>query len=132
MLGVSADILTIISFVFSAGAFIFFRSLFKNMQFQKNEYNEERLQIQTSLIALRKNIWDDNLDTMKIRSKMRQELYSYFNKYWNILSPNCIFHLLRSIRYSKNPIKGEQKRERLCISLDYLIAYLDKKEVFKQ
>lgn len=129
MLGIAADILTVISFIFSAGAFIFSRSLFKNMQFQKNEYNTERLQIQTSLKALRKNIWDDNLDTLKIRSKMRQELYSYFNKYWNILSLRCIFHLTRSIQYSKTPTRNEQRRERLCTSLDYLIAYLDKKEV---
>lgn len=132
LLGIAADILTIISFIFSAGAFIFSRSLFKNMQFQKNEYNTERLQIKTSLIALRKNIWNDNLNTMKIRSKMRQELYSYHHKYWNILSINCMRHLRRCIRYSKTSINGEKKREQLCISLDYLIAYLDKQEVSEQ
>lgn len=131
MLGIAADILTIISFIFSTGAFIFSRSLFKNMQFQKIEYNTERANIQTSLKALRKNIWDDNLDTLKIRSRMRQELFSYFIKYWNISSLTCIFHLLRSIQYSKKPINGKQKREQLCISLDYLIAYLDKKEISK-
>lgn len=130
MLGVIADILTIISFILSAGAFVFSRSLFKNMQIQKKEYNSERLQIQTSLKALRKNIWDDNLDILKIRSKMRQELYSYFNKYWSILSPMCLFHLFRSINYSKKTIKDKKELECFCISLDYLIAYLDKKEVF--
>ncbi len=109
MLGIAADILTIISFISSTGAFIFSRSLFRNMQFQKAEYNSERLQIQASLKALRKNIWDDNLDTMKIRSTMRQELYSYRNKYWNILPPKCAHHLRKCIRYSKTPIKGERK-----------------------
>lgn len=131
MLGIAADILTIISFIFSFGAFIFSRSLFKNMQLQKIEYDTERLNIQTSLKALRKNIWDDNLDTLKIRSRMRQELFSYLIRYWNISSPTCLFHLLRSIKYSTKPIEGKQKRERFCISLDYLIAHLDKKEIFE-
>ena len=122
-----ADILGILSFLLSSLVFIFSRSLFRNMKLQKTEYNSERIEIQTTLEALRKNIWLDRLDSIKIRSQMRQALYSYFNKYWSISPPRCLFHLLRSIHYSKHPIQ-ECNKEKLCISLDYLIAYLNKKE----
>lgn len=118
--GIAAGILSFISVLLS-------RSIFKNVSIQKHDYNEERIHIQSTLMALRQNIWDDNLDNIKIRSQMREALFSYFNKYWSISTPRCIYHLLKSIHYSKSPIK-ENKKESLCISLDYLIAYLNKKE----
>lgn len=127
MLGTIADILGITSCVISVITFIFSHSLFKNMQRQKATYNNERLQIQTSLNALRTNIWDDKMDSLQIRSKLREALYSYFIKYWSISSPRCIYHLYKSIHYSKRPIK-DTKKETLCISLDFLIAYLNKEE----
>lgn len=122
-----ADIFGILGFIISVLTYLLSRSIFKNVKTQKIEYNSERIDIQSSLDALRLNIWEDNLDNIKIRSQLRQALYSYFNKYWSISSPRCIFHLLKSIHYSKKPIP-EDKREKLCNSLDYLIACLDKKE----
>lgn len=122
-----ADVIGIIGGIASFITFLLSRSIFKNISIQKQDYNEQRKYIQTTLMALRQNIWEDNLDNIKIRSQMREALFSYFNKYWSISSPRCIYHLLRSIHYSKKPIK-ENKKESLCISLDYLIAYLDKKE----
>lgn len=128
IISIASDIIGILGGLVGFATFIFSRSIFKNVTMQKHDYNEERKDIQTTLYALRQNIWDDNLDNIKIRSQMRQALFSYFNKYWSISSIRCIFHLLQSIHYAKKPIKKDNK-EKLCINLDYLIAYLDKKEV---
>ena len=122
-----ANIIGIVGGVVSFITFLLSRSIFEDISIQKQDYNEQRKHIQTTLMALRQNIWDDALDNIKIRSQMREALFSYFNKYWSISSFRCIYHLLRSTHYSKKPIK-ETKKEPLCISLDYLIAYLDKKE----
>lgn len=128
IISIASDIVGILGGLVGFATFIFSKSVFKNVTMQKHDYNEERKDIQTTLYALRQNIWDDNLDNIKIRSQMRQALFSYFNKYWSILSIRCILHLLKSIHYAKKPIK-KGKKEKLCINLDYLIAYLDKKEV---
>ena len=127
-IGNISDVLGIISCIISVLIFLMSRSIFKNAQMQKVEYNYERRDIQTSLSALRMNIWEDNLDNLQIRSNMREALYSYLGKYWNISSPFCLFHLWRSLRYCKKPIK-ERHKEKLCISIDFLIAHLNKKEI---
>ena len=131
LLGTIADILGILSCIFSFFIFIMSRSLFKNIQQQKHEYNNERISLQTDIASIRKNILHDNLDTLSLRSELRQSLYSYQHKYWNILSPICIYHIRASLNMIKSQIP-ERKKEKLCISLDYLIAYLDKKEVHKK
>ena len=77
MLSTLADIAGILSFVASIFVFIFSHSLFKNMSEQRTEYNKDRISIQSDLIALRDNIWKDNLDSLEIRSKLRQALYSF-------------------------------------------------------
>lgn len=128
MLSFLADISGILSCICSVFFFIMSRSIFKNIKQQKSIYNSERIDLQSTLISLRENILDDCIDNMHLRSELRQSLYSYQHKYWNILSPVCIYHIRKSIKTSKNKIPKD-KIEDLCISLDYLVAYLDKKEV---
>nr|QRW39690.1 hypothetical protein [bacterium] len=108
--------------------FVLSHSLFKNATEQRKEYNSERLDIQSDLISLRDNIWEDNLDTLKIRSKLRQALYSYRNRYWFIAFPFRLFHIQRSLHYIKKPIPAH-KKEILCKHIDYLIGNMDKKEI---
>ena len=81
-----ADIIGIVGGVVSFITFLLSRSIFKDISIQKQDYNEQRKHIQTTLMALRQNIWDDDLDNIKIRSQMREALFSYFNKYWSISS----------------------------------------------
>lgn len=128
MLSTIADVAGILSFGMSIVLFVLSRSLFKNATEQRKEYNSERLDIQSDLIALRYNIWDDKLDNPQIRSKLRQALYSYRNKYWFIAFPFRLFHIQRSLHYTQKPIPAH-KKEILCNHIDYLIGNMDKKEI---
>lgn len=130
MLSTIADIFGILSFFMSIVLFILSHSLFKNMKEQRLDYNEERFKIQSDLIALRDNIWEDNLDDIKTRSKLRQALYSYRNRYWFIAFPFRLYHIQRSLHFIKGPIKSQCK-ESLCNHIDYLIGNMDKKELIK-
>lgn len=128
MLSTVADIAGILSFFMSIILFILSRSLFKNATEQRKEYNSKRLEIQSELVSLRDNIWEDNLDNLKIRSKLRQALYSYRNRYWFIAFPFRLYHIQRSLHYIKKPIPAN-KKELLCNHIDYLIGNMDKKEI---
>ncbi|MGN1158226.1 MAG: hypothetical protein ACI4TK_18805 [Agathobacter sp.] len=128
MLSTIADILGILSFLLSIFVLIMSHSVFKYVNSQKQEYDDERTQLQSSLMALRNNIWKDNLTGIKTRSKLRTELYSYLQKYWKISSPLCLFHIFRSIRICRKDYNDTDK-EKLCDSIDYLIARFNKKEV---
>ena len=130
LLSTIADILGILSFVISVIVFIMSHSIFKYVKTQQKEYNDERLQLQTSLIAIRNNIWKDNLTNLKIRSKLRTELYTYLQKYWKISSPFCLFHIFRSLKLCKKDFNDSEK-EKLCMSIDYLIARFNVKENIK-
>lgn len=128
MLSTIADIAGILSFFMSIVLFILSHSLFKNAAEQRREYNDKRLEIQSDLIGLRDNIWEDQLDNIKIRSQLRQALYSYRNQYWFIAFPFRLFHIQRSLRFINGSIKEEDK-ETLCKHIDYLIGNMDKKEI---
>lgn len=129
MLSKIADIMGILSFLVSIVIFFISHSIFKNINYHQKEYNEERIDLQIALIALRQNIWDDNLSDISIRSKLRTELYKYRQKYWKISSPICLWHIYRSLRITHGGITSANK-EKLCISIDYLIARFSKKEVY--
>lgn len=128
MLSYIADIAGILSFCMSIILFLLSRSIFKNATEHRLEYNEERLNIQSDLISLRDNIWKDNLDNMEIRSRLRQALYSYRNRYWFIAFPFRLYHIQRSLHYIKKPLQSSNK-EKLCNHIDYLIGNMDKKEI---
>lgn len=128
MFSTIADILTVISFFMSLIVFFMSHSIFKYVKMQRKEYDDERIQLQTSLVAIRNNIWKDNLTGIKIRSKLRTELYTYLLKYWKISSPICLIHIFRSLKICRKDFSNRQ-REKLCESIDYLIARFNKKEV---
>lgn len=128
MLSTIADILGILSFLISVVVFIMSHSIFKYVSLQRQEYDDERTQLQSSLLALRNNIWKDNISGIKIRSKLRTELYTYLQKYWKISSPICLFHIFRALRICRKEYNDSEK-EKLCESIDYLIARFNKKEV---
>ena len=126
MFSIIADIVSIVSCVVSVLTFISTHTILKNTKYQRTEYENERRNIQSSLMALRDNIWED---TLKFRSKIRTELFSYRQKYLVISSLHCIYHLSRAIRLCTSEISDTKCREKLCVSLDYLIARFDKSEV---
>ena len=130
MFSIIADIVSIVSCVVSVLTFISTHTILKNTKYQRTEYENERRNIQSSLMALRDNIWEDNVElTLKFRSKIRTELFSYRQKYLVISSLHCIYHLSRAIRLCTSEISDTKRREKLCVSLDYLIARFDKSEV---
>ena len=107
MLSTIADIAGILSFCMSIVLFILSHSLLKNSTEQRKDYNTNRLRIQSDLISLRDNILEDRLDNLKIRSQLRQALYSYRNRYWFIAFPFRLFHIQRSLRFINGTIKEE-------------------------
>ena len=128
MLSTIADILGIISCFISFLLFIMSKTILKNLQTQRKEYEQERFQLQTSLAALRMNIWDDNLLNDEIKSKLRTDLFTYRQKYLEISSISCLFHLFRSLRILNKQHISESSRNKLCISIDFLVARFNKKE----
>lgn len=128
MLGTLADIAGLLSFFMSIVLFIYSHSILKNATEQRIDYNKERLEIQSELISLRDNILEDQLDNMKIRSKLRQILYSYRNRYWFISFPSRLYHIQCSLYYSKKTTIPQNKKETLCNHIDYLIGTMDRKE----
>lgn len=124
-----ADISGILSFVMSIVLFGISHSILKDATEKRKDYNAERINIQTDLIALRDNIWEDRIDNIKIRSQLRQALYSYRNRYWFIAFPFRLFHIERSLRLIKGSVIPENKKETLCNHLDYLIGTMDRKEI---
>ena len=76
MFSIIADIVSIVSCVVSVLTFISTHTILKNTKYQRTEYENERRNIQSSLMALRDNIWEDNVElTLKFRSKIRTELF---------------------------------------------------------
>lgn len=122
-----ADVLGILSFMMSIVLFVITNSIFRNVKFQRSEYAKEHLTLQTNLEALRQNIWDDSLDDIEIRSKLRTELFTYRQNYWKILSPVCHYRIYKSLFFIKTEIKPED-RESLCLNIDYLVARFSRKE----
>ena len=125
-----ADILGIISFFVSLFTFIAARTILKDVKSKRNEYEQERFQLQTSLMALRDNIVEDNRPlNLKYRSQIRTILYTYRQKYLPISSLSCLFHLMRATHFFKKMRPNQNEREKLCLSLDFLIARFNKTEV---
>lgn len=130
MLSIIADILGIISFIISFLTFVAAHTILKNVEFQRAEYESERKELQTSLMALRDNIlYDKQPLNLRYRSGIRTLLYTYRQKYLHISSPSCLYHLSRAIKLCDEMNPSSRDREQLCKSLDFLIARFNKTEV---
>lgn len=130
MISTIADILGIISFFVSVFTFIAAKTILKDVKSKRNEYEHERFQLQTSLMALRDNIVEDSQPlNLKYRSKIRTILYTYRQKYLPISSLSCLYHLMRATHFCNKSAPSQNEREKLCLSLDFLIARFNKTEV---
>lgn len=130
MLNTIADVLGIASFAVSVLTFVFTHTILKNVKFQRNEFEHERIELQTSLMALRDNIWKDKQPlSLKYRSSIRTLLYTYRQKYLHISSIICLFHLSKAIKICDKTNPDQNDREKLCKSIDFLIARFNKTEV---
>ncbi len=130
MLSTIANICGIISFVVSILTFIVTKTILKDVALTRTQYEHERFQLQTSLMALRDNILEDNQPlNLKYRSQIRTILYTYRQKYLPISSLSCLYHLMRATHFCKKINPSQNEREKLCLSLDFLIARFNKTEV---
>lgn len=122
-----SDVLGVLSCFASVTSCIMAHSIFKKMDYQRVDYEKERVKTQSALMALRQNIWEDNLRDMRIRSELRTALFTYRQNYFFILSPVCHYHLSQSISILKVGITDTNK-ESLCSHIDFLVARLNKRE----
>lgn len=124
MLGYIADILSVVSFVISLGIF---RKIYAKTETQKKAYNKERNDLLSHLLALRQNIWNDGLTSIKIQDQLETEIFTYQIKYLLISSPRCVFHAFRCtylLKYGINEANSAKVRQ----DINFLIARLSKKE----
>ncbi|RHO59302.1 hypothetical protein DW091_06045 [Eubacterium sp. AM05-23] len=125
--GTIADIAGILSFLMSIVLFIISHSIFKNIEKQRSQYNNEREKLLSSLLALRQNVFEDDLCGLELISQIRTCIFEYQQKYWKISSIRCIVHSFKCLYRLKKGITEDNKRA-ICGNLDYLIARLKKKE----
>lgn len=127
-IGKLSDVLGIISVVISIISISIISRISDNLRKTKVDYMKNKNEILTTLLSLRESIYEDNLDNIKIRSGLREELNYYFQNYWKIIPFNGWCRILISIRYlNKGSI--QKNKEKLCGHIDYLVAKLRKDEV---
>lgn len=119
-----ADILGIISFILSLGIF---HKIYAKAATQKEIYKEERNDLLASLLALRQNIWNDNLISIQIQDTLQTKVFEYQLKYLFISSPRCVFHAFRCTHLLKKGIT-ESNTTKIRNDINFLIARLSKKE----
>ena len=123
-----ADIVGILSFIISIILWVKFDRIKNEIQQQRMNYADNQQNIRTNLLALRDNLFCDELSDIKIRSKLRTELYTYkFNLNYILgftanLKRKKLLRMLKSDSFS---VEGA------CECIDYLIARFDKKEVIE-
>ena len=128
-LNIIANIASIISLVIAVILLIKFDRIINKIKQQKEDYIENREIIKNNLLAIRDNLFYDGLKDLKIRSKLRTELYSFdFNLNYIIgFRAN-----LKKIKLLKMIKSDELIVEEACECIDFLIARFDKKEVIKR
>lgn len=94
---------------------------------QKRTYNKERDDLLSHLLALRQNIWDDGITSIKIQDQLQTEIYKYQIKYLLISSPRCIFHAFRCTCLLRKGLNRKNKAK-IRQDINFLIARLSKKE----
>lgn len=119
-----ADILGIISFVLSLGIF---HKIYAKAATQKETYVKERSDLLNNLMAMRQNIWNDNLISMQIQDTLQTKVFEYQIKYLFISSPRCVFHAFRCTHLLKSGI-NETNTVKIRNDINFLIARLSKKE----
>lgn len=119
-----ADILGILSFLLSLHIV---QRLSIKANWQKEVYREERVELLSTLQALRENIWTDGIISSKIQDHLCSKLFEYRIKFLLISTPVCWFHLSRCLSLLKPGISSKNS-EGIRYHLNYIIASLSKEE----
>lgn len=127
ILGVIADVTGIAGFIVTICLLIRSEALRKEIQMEKRAYQKSQKDIRLELIALRMNVWDDNILILQIVSKIRSNLYSCQINFKRLLSKEDKTHIKRTISMLRSGLTSISAYE-LCEELDYIIARLEKKE----
>jgi uncharacterized membrane protein YhiD involved in acid resistance len=122
-----ADITGIISFIITVILIFLSNDIRKEISRQRRDYQNEQESIKNILMALRENIWSDNLLDIKIKSQIRTQLYSFQQKFKKLLSKNDKQHIRVTLIILDKDVE-DISRDILCKELDYFIARFDKKE----
>lgn len=79
-------------------------------------------------MALRDNVWEDNILSLQIVSKIRYHFFSIQQNFKRLLTRQDKQHLEAGLKLlSEEPSTINPRM--LCIELDYFIARLEKKEL---
>lgn len=122
-----ADIVGIASFAISLFSLSIVRKIYAKAETQKEIYKQERNNLLNHLIAIRENIWNDNLVNPKIQDTLQTKIFEYQIKYLFISSPRCIFHAFRCTRLLKSGI-NDSNAIKIRQDVNFLIARLSKRE----
>lgn len=120
-----ADIVGILSFIVSIILWIKFDRINSEIKRQKVDYIESQEHIKNNLLAIRDNLFLDGLKDLKIRSKLRTELYTFNFNLNYIIGFNANLKKKKLLKIIKN---DSFDIEEVCECIDYLIARFEKKE----
>ena len=124
-LSIIADTVGIASFIVSVVIWFKFDRIKKDLLFQRKQYGKEQSEIKVKLMALRQNIYDDNLLSIHIISQVRTEILRFKKLYDLIIT----FEDKKMVRKTMHTLNTKTiAPAKLCKYLDYFIARLDKKE----
>lgn len=127
MLSTLADISGIISLILTITLLIKSEAMRKEIESQRADYIKEQRVIKERLVGLRANVVDDNLLNMKVISDIRTQLFSYNQKFRNLLTRQDKTHLKTTLSILDNNIDDIDSRS-LCAELDYFVARFERKE----
>lgn len=123
-----ADVFSILSFIASVALFLMSHSVFKELNYQKEDYVLAREDIKASLIAARENIFDDKIYDLRMRSDLRAKLFECRQRFFFLLRPSGLWHMQKSICILNKGIT-RKNADILCRHIDYLIGWLGKRRI---
>ena len=126
MLGTIADILGIVSFILTIVLLIYSEALRGEIEAQSEAYRDEQYNVRNQLIALRKNIWEDNLLNRRMISQIRTSLYTFRQKYRRVLKWEDKWRIWQTLRMLDQPPSAVD-HNMLCKELDYFIAMFERR-----
>ena len=127
-LGIVADITGILSFVLTIVLLIKSEAIRKELDAQRNEYKRDQKKIKVYMMALRDNVFLDQMLDLKIVSNIRTQLYSFEQKFARLLTRSDKQHLSNTLKILDGSLESIDKGE-LCRELDYFIARLERQEL---
>lgn len=127
-LGVTADVVGILSFALTIVLLIRSESLRNEIESQRSEYQKGQKSIKVNMMALRDNVWEDQVLSLKIISEIRTQLYSFEHKFGRLLTRRDKRHLYVTLQMLDASVDSID-RGHLCRELDYFIARFERREL---